>query len=127
VARWCLPFQSLRVSQQISSYFSRRAAKIRHQLPNDADIRASEQADNFARARETAMAILLQHPIAFDQYDICAMAKGRSLDRSKLSMLQSTCQKLELEVSPKPIHRKRVYMDLLDKAVNNCTCHEPVD
>ena len=43
------------VSQQISSYFSRRAAKIRQQLHNDADIRASKQADNFARARETAI------------------------------------------------------------------------
>ena len=78
-ARWCLPFHSLRVSQQISSYFSRRAAKIRQQLSNDADIRASEQADNFAQERETAMANTLQHPITFDQYDICAMAKGRSL------------------------------------------------
>ena len=126
-ARCCLPFQSLRVSQQISSYFSRRAAKIRQQLPNDADIRASEQADNFPRARETAMAITLQHPITFHQYDICAMAKGRSLNRLKPSMLQSTCQKLELEVPHKPIRSKRVYLDLLEKAVNNCTCHEPVD
>ena len=78
-----MPFQSLRVSQQISSYFSRRAAKIRQQLPSDADIRASKQADSFARASETAMAITLQDPITFDQYDICAMAKGRSLDRLK--------------------------------------------
>ena len=79
---------------------------------------------SFARARETAMAITRQHPITFDQYDICAMAKGRSLDRLKLSMLKSTCQKLELEVPPKLIRRKRV---LLEKAVKNCTCHEPVD
>ena len=85
-----MPFQSLRVSQKILSYSSRRAAKIRQQLPNDADIRASKQADSFARARETAMAITLQHPITFDQYDICAMAKGRSLDLLKLSMLKST-------------------------------------
>ena len=101
-------FHSLRVSQQLSSYFSRRAAKIRQQLSNDADIRASEQAENFAQEGETAMAITLQHPITFDQYDICAMAKGRSLDRLKLSMLQSTCRKLKLEVPPKPIRRKRL-------------------
>ena len=101
-----MPFHSLRVSQQISSYFSRRAAKIRQQLSNDADIRASEQADDFAQARETVMAITLQHPITFDQYGICAMTKGRSLDRLELSMLQSTCRKQELEVPPKPIRRK---------------------
>ena len=33
-------------------------------------------------------------------------------------------EKLELEVLPKLIRRKRV---LLEKAVKNCTCHEPVD
>ena len=101
--------------QQISSYFSRRAAKIRQQLPNDADIRASEEEDNFARVRETVRAITLQHPITFDQYDICAMAKDGSLERLKLSMLQSICQKLELEGPPKPIRRKRVYLDLLTR------------
>ena len=102
--------------QQISSYFSRRAAKIRQQPPNDTDIRASEEEDNFARARETIMAITLQHPITFDQYDICAMPKDGSLKRLKLSMLQSICQKLELEVPPKPIRRKKIYLDLMEKS-----------
>jgi len=64
--------------QEILSYFLSRAAKICQQLPNDANIRASE--DNFARARETVKAITLQHPITFDQYDICAMAKDGSLE-----------------------------------------------
>ena len=114
--------------QQISAYFSRRAAKIRQQPPNDADIRESEEEeDNFARARETVMAISLQHPITFDQYDICDMAKDGSLERLKLSMLQSICQKLELEVPSKPIRRKKVYLDLIEKVVANCTCHENND
>ena len=113
--------------QQISAYFSRRAAKIRQQPPNDVDIRASEEEDNFARARETVMAITLQHPITFDQYDICDMAKNGSLERLKLSMLQSICQKLELEVPSKPIRRKKVYLDLIEKVVANCTCHENND
>ena len=113
--------------QQISAYFSRRAAKIRQQPPNDADIRESEEEDNFARARETVMAISLQHPITFVQYDICDMAKDGSLERLKLSMLQSICQKLELEVPSKPIRRKKVYLDLIEKVVANCTCHENND
>lgn len=65
-----------------------------------------------------------QHPITFDQYDICAMVKDGSLERLKLSMLQNICQKLELEVPPKPIRRKRIYLDLFEKAVANYTCHE---
>ena len=108
--------------QQIASYFSRRAAKIRQQPANDVDIRASEE-DNFARARETAMAITLQHPITYDQYDIYSMTKDGSLERLKHSMLQNICQKLELEVPPKPARHKRIYLDLLERAVANCTCH----
>ena len=36
--------------QQISSYFSRHAARIRQLPPDDADILASKEEDNFARA-----------------------------------------------------------------------------
>ena len=54
----CL-FKVSKFHSKISSYFSCRVAKIRQQLPNDADIRASEEADNFARARETVMAVTL--------------------------------------------------------------------
>ena len=72
------------------------------------------------------MAITLEHPITYDQYDICSMAKDGSLERLKLSMLQNICQKLEFEVPPKPVNvrRKRVYLGLLERAVANCTCHE---
>jgi len=95
--------------------------------PTYIDIRASEDEDNFAQARETVKAITLQHPITFDQYDICAMAKDGSLERLKLSILQSICQKLEIELPPKPFSVKKIYLDLLEKAVTNCTCHEPDD
>ena len=108
--------------QQCSSYFSRLAAKVRQQIPDDADIRAGEEEENFARARETVISITLQHPITFDQYDICAMAKTGSLQSLKLGMLQNICQQLELEVPPKPVRRKGIYLDLLNKAVASCTC-----
>ena len=82
---------------KVSEFHSKSRPTSRIVQPRSTNIRASKQADSFARAREAAMAITLQHPITFDQYDICAMAKGRL----KLSMLKSTCQKLELEVPPK--------------------------
>lgn len=108
--------------QQISSYFSRLAAKVRQQIPDDADIQASEEEENFARARETVISITLQHPITYDQYNICAKSKDGSLEGLKLGMLQNICQKLELEVPPKPIRRKKLYTDLLDDVVASCTC-----
>ena len=62
--------------QQIASYFSRLAAKVRKQLPHDCDVQASEEEINFTLARNLALeTISLQHPIVFDQFDICTMVK----------------------------------------------------
>lgn len=108
--------------QQCTSYFSRLAAKVRRQTSDDAEIQAVVEEENFTMARETILSITLQYPITYDQYDICAMAKGGSLERLKLGMLQNICQQLELEVPPKPVRRKALYVDLLKKAVLNCTC-----
>ena len=56
------------------------------QLPtDDAGILASEEEDNFARARAAIISITLQHPITYDQYDICSMAKDGSLASKHLS------------------------------------------
>ena len=56
------------------------------QLPtDDAGILASEEEDNFARARATIISITLQHPITYDQYNIFSMAKDGSLPSKHLS------------------------------------------
>ena len=114
--------QEFLTAQQISSYFSRLAAKVRQQVPDDANIQACEEEDSFARAREAVISITLQHPITYDQYDICAMVEDGSLERLKLAMLQKICKELELEVPPKPIRRKALYINLLHEAVASCTC-----
>ncbi|RMX52493.1 hypothetical protein pdam_00025781, partial [Pocillopora damicornis] len=72
-------------------------AKVRRQTSDDAEIQAVVEEENFTMARETILSITLQHPITYDQYDLCAMAKGGSLERLKLGMLQNICQQLELE------------------------------
>ena len=108
--------------QQITSHFSRLAAKVRQQIPDDANIQACQEEENFARAREVVTSITLQHPITYDQYDICAMKKDGSLERLKLAMLQNICKELELEVPQKPIRRKALYLELLHKAVASCSC-----
>ena len=75
--------------QQCTSYFSRLAAKVRRQTSNDAEIQAVVEEENFTKARETILSITLQHPITYDQYDICAMAKGGSLERLKLECFKT--------------------------------------
>ena len=109
-------------AMQISSYFSRLAANARQQIPEDIDVQACYEENNFAKTRESALAIALQHPITYDQYDVCAMAKDGSLERLKLAMLQNICQKLQLDVPSKPIRCKRVYLDLINETVASCTC-----
>ena len=108
--------------QQCTSYLSRLAAKVRRQTSDDAEIQAVVEEENFTMARETILSITLQHPITYDQHDICTMAKGGSLERLKLGMFPYICQQLELEVPPKPVRRKALYVDLLKKTVINFTC-----
>ena len=108
--------------QQCTSYFSRLAAKVRRQTSDDAEIQAVVEEENFTMARETILSITLQHPITYDQHDICAMAKGGSLEWRKLRMFPKICQQLELEVPPKPVRRKALDVDLLKKTVINFTC-----
>ena len=41
-------------------------------------------------ARETILSVTLQHPITYNQYNICAMAKETSPERLKLGTLKNT-------------------------------------
>ena len=50
--------------QQVSSFFSRLAAKFRHNVVLDDDIRASQEKTNFYAARQDILSHLhLKHPI----------------------------------------------------------------
>ena len=109
-------------SQQISSYFSRLSATTRQQT-HEVDITAIEEEINFSAARDKAMAtVTLQHPILFDQYNICAMAEEDTLKSLKVSLLQVICQGLNLDIPNPPIRRKAPYLKLLKEAISDCSC-----
>ena len=76
--------------QQITSFFGRLAEKVRQQLvATDEDICAAEEEVNFHKAREEILAdINLEHPIEFDQHNICALVRDNSLTKFKLGLLQ---------------------------------------
>ena len=66
--------------QQISSFFSRMAAKVRQQPVTDQDVLAVEEQVNFCLARDSVLSSLqICHPIVVDQYDICALVKSLEL------------------------------------------------
>lgn len=76
--------------QQISSHFSRLAATVRKQLPDDYNVQASEEEIHFTMARNWALETTsLEHPVVFDQFDICTIVKNDTLKMLKLGILQS--------------------------------------
>ena len=108
-------------ASQIASYFSRLNAAARQQDMDELDIQASEEETNFTSARDVvATASQIQHPITYDQFDLCSMAKGDTLKTLKLPMLQRVCEGLGLDVPQPPVRRKAPYMELLKDITQNC-------
>lgn len=112
---------------QVSSFFSRLAAKIRQQPVGQAveeeDITAVNDEENFANARESVLATLqLVHPIVCEQENLCEMVRTNSLSKLKLGQLQFFCSELGLAVPVKPLRNKAPYVTLLKEFVQTCTC-----
>ena len=114
-------------SQQVASFFSRMAAKTKQQtIPgattSDPDISAMEDEENFSKAKEAVMdALHVQHPVSYDQYDICTLVKENKLAKLKLGVLKVMCENLSIPVPPDR-RRKAPYISLLEDLVKNCSC-----
>ena len=65
--------------QQVSSYFSRLAGKLRQQQVTPQDALAAEEQRNFSLARADVISTLhIRHPIVVDQYDICSLVNEKA-------------------------------------------------
>ena len=54
---------------------------------DDLDIQASEEETNFTSTRDVvATASQIQHPITYDQFDLCSIAKGDTLKNAAACM-----------------------------------------
>ena len=102
--------------QQIASFFSRDSMKVRQNvavvLP--VDVLAAEEELHFNDAHQDILSRLqLEHPIVYDQYNICEMVRDGSLNKQKLPVLKLMCNKFELEVPVVTIRKKAQYIVLL--------------
>ena len=61
---------------------------------NEVDIQAAQEESNFNQAKEAVAAIQLDHPLIYDQYNLCAMVVDGTLKLLKLPMLQHICEDL---------------------------------
>ena len=112
--------------QQITSFFARLAAKLRHQVvATEDDICAVEEEEaNFQTAIEAILSeIEVEHPIVFYQYNLCALVVNNSLKNLKMGLLETLCEKLELEVSTQSARRQKApYIAALSDLVAGCSC-----
>lgn len=114
--------------QQISSFFSRVAAKKKIDVNDeDDDLELNQHQVDLEMELEQLKSqvmdeISLQHPIMFEVYDICKLSSQSKLSSFSITMLQYICTSLDLDISSIKIKRKKPYVDLLEKLVASCTC-----
>lgn len=75
-------------TSQVASFFFRQSAAAHHIDLDEVDIQAAQEESNFNQAKEAVAAIQLDHPLMYDQYNLCAMAVDGTLKLLKLPMLQ---------------------------------------
>ena len=112
-------------AQQISSFFSRLAAKARKKEAHvtEQDALAVEEEVNFPTARNRVLSSLnVTHPIVVDQYDLCALVKSKEIKKLKVGLLQVLCESLDLQAPIPPVRKKAPYVSLLQELVESCSC-----
>ena len=120
-------YEEFLTPQQIKSYFSRSAAKIKSGKSATAeavDNEASEDQSTYSSARDHILQeCQILHPIIYDTYNICHMhAKGTLRKRLSVALLRYICVFFELEVDGLSQSRKDPYIALISKFVQGCTC-----
>ena len=119
-------------SQQITSFFSRLAAKKSIQVSSTSNLADDDDHDDLLSAmaekdleemrQEVINDISIKHPITYESYNICEMAATSKLSKFSIAMLQDICKHYELDTSNIKQKRKKPYIDLLDALVKSCTC-----
>ena len=112
-------------SQQISSFFSRTAAK--RALPIDLSIddeQSTEHEQRFEELRnEVIVEVVPKHPICYDNSNLCKLVKESKLSIFSISMLQRICEQFDIPTAEITGKRKAPYISKLIEFVKNCSCH----
>ena len=114
-------------AQQVQSYFSREAGKLRHQPAeddsNDHDA-AVEQQQYWNTRAQVLQEVQLRHPVAYDTFDLCAMCHANKLNQLSVAMLKCICEYFDVNKEQLTVRRKAPYIALIGKLIESCTCHE---
>lgn len=117
-------------AQQITSYFSRLAAKRKIQgdhtvqTESDSDDESAEVEMDFSDLRgEILENIQPVHPISFDNYNLCEMMGQAKLSKFAVAMLNRICVNFEIPVDDIKVHKKAPYISRIEEFLKKCSCH----
>jgi len=123
-------FNEFLSATQISSYFSRKAAKLKkgttepdtnHEAIQETT-QAAEEETNYHLARNAIIeSCQLQHPVLYESIDLCQLFKSNKLNKLSLTLLKSICTDLELG-DEATYRRKAPYIDLIAGVLQACEC-----
>ena len=106
--------------QQIKSYFSRKAAKKKNVVHDE----AMEDESAYSSAREHILQeCQLTHPITYDTYNICQLNNTGRLKKLNLKLLRCICNYFHYDVNQLPLRRKQPYIDLISNLAATCSCN----
>ena len=101
-------------AQQIQSYFSRQAGKLRHQHAEDDNDQeaAVEQQQYWDTRTEVIQQVQLQHPVTYDSFDLCAMYHENKLNQFRVAMLKHICEYFDVNKEQLAVRKRRHILDL---------------
>lgn len=115
--------------QQIQSYFSRTARKIKkgRQQPDldQYDLEAAEEERAYHGCHEAVLReCQLVHPIVYDNHNICHLVSTGRLKNLTISTLRLMCEYFHMDVESITAKRKLPYATYLSDLVKSCSCSE---
>ena len=119
------------IAQQIQSYFSRTAAKLKHAVTaqsgpdsiNDNDSQAAQEQETYSCAR---LAVLHQckllHPIVYGTLNICSLYSSNKLSKLSIAQLRLICSYYNMDIEEQLSKGKAPYITFISNLVGSCSC-----
>ena len=116
-------------SQQIKSYFSRKAARNRNAQAKDLDdenldAAAEDQTTNCLARDKVIHERQLVHPIIYDTYDLCKLYAEKKLTKLSVSLLRQICIFFDMDIKNTSARRKAPCIALIGSLIQSCSCCE---
>ena len=114
--------------QQIKSYFSRAAAKLRQRGREDEDADncdfqvIEEQEAYSSTCAHVIDECQLIHSITYDTFNLCDIYATRKLTRLSISMLRLICSHFDMDIDNLSLSGKAPYMELIGNLVKTFSC-----